>query len=191
MNQNAYTQMNATIHQDINKVLASGAKILTAGKVAIGTRQGKASGDWNGFVGDGGTDGIEGMLSSLMGGPGEIAGSKVIKGKWNLTNPGEISVPEGNGGRSVTEIMQVVKARTPGLRHIYNKFLKLHPGMAGKVTLQFTILAGGDVVECNIRNSTTQISEFDEEIREAVQRWNFKIIKSGNTTVAMPFNFSE
>lgn len=191
MNQSAYNTMNAKIHQDMDKVLKSGARLMKTGTAVIGERRGKVNGDFNGYSGDNTSGGIEDVLGSIFGTPAGIPGTKVPKGNIKIPKEGDISMPDGIGGRSVSEIMAVVKARTPGLRHIYNKYLKLHPGFAGKITLQFTILAGGDVVECKIKSSTTEVSDFDEDIREAVERWSFKMIKSGNTTVAIPFNFSE
>ena len=87
--------------------------------------------------------------------------------------------------------MKVVRQRTPGLRHIYNKFLKKKPGFQGKVTLKFTIAPGGEVVSIAVVSSTTGYTEFDSEIKGAVGRWTFSKVKSGNTTVTIPFTFSE
>jgi TonB family protein len=84
-----------------------------------------------------------------------------------------------------------VRQRTPGLRHIYNKFLKKKPGFQGKVTLKFTIAPGGEIISISIASSTTGYGEFDGEIKGAVSRWKFSKVKSGNTTVTIPFTFSE
>ncbi|MCK9182551.1 MAG: TonB family protein [Fibrobacteraceae bacterium] len=87
--------------------------------------------------------------------------------------------------------MKVVRQRTPGLRHIYNKYLKLQPGFAGKVTLRFTIAPGGDIISISIASSTTGYGDFDSEVKNTVSRWTFSKVKSGNTTVTIPFTFSE
>ena len=87
--------------------------------------------------------------------------------------------------------MKVVRQRTPGLRHIYNKFLKKKPGFQGKVTLKFTIAPGGEVISISIASSTTGYGEFDAQIKGAVSNWTFSKVKSGNTTVTIPFTFSE
>ena len=87
--------------------------------------------------------------------------------------------------------MKVVRQRTPGLRHIYNKFLKKKPGFQGKVTLKFTIAPGGEVISIAIASSTTGFSEFDAQVKSAVGRWTFSKVKSGNTTVTIPFTFTE
>ena len=93
--------------------------------------------------------------------------------------------------------MKVVRQRMPGLRHIYNKFLKLQPHFQGVVSLRFTIAPGGEIISISIASSTTGYGEFDNEIKTAVSRWNFGKFKcdDGNianeTTVTVPFTFYE
>ena len=103
----------------------------------------------------------------------------------------DIDMGAGGGSRSAADIMKVVRQRTPGLRHIYNKCLKKKPGFQGKVTLRFTIAPGGEIISISTVSSTTGYSEFDNEIKNAVSRWTFSKVKSGNTTVTIPFTFSE
>lgn len=106
-------------------------------------------------------------------------------------------VTDNSCGRSVADIMKVVRQRTPGLRHIYNKFLKQQPHFQGVVSLRFTIAPGGEIISISIASSTTGYGEFDNEIKTAVSRWNFGKFKcdDGNvaneTTVTYSFTFSE
>jgi TonB family protein len=85
--------------------------------------------------------------------------------------------------------MAVVYARWPGLRRIYNDYLKTNPDLAGKVTLKFTIASDGDIIAISIESSTTSNSNFDAAIKDAVANWRWKTIKSGNTTPTIPFTF--
>ena len=73
----------------------------------------------------------------------------------------------------------------------YNKYLKKMPGFQGKVTLKFTIAPGGEIISIALASSTTGYSEFDNEIKNTVGRWKFSKVKSGNTTVTIPFTFTE
>ena len=98
---------------------------------------------------------------------------------------------DASGSRSAADIMKVVRQRTPGLRHIYNKSLKKKPGFQGKVTLKFTIAPDGEINNISIASSTTGFSEFDNEIKNAVSRWTFSKVESGNSTVTIPFTFCE
>ena len=138
----------------------------------------------------GGSGGIGDGLAGLLGGGG---GGIATKAKGSIKTPSErdIDMGAGGGSRSAADIMKVVRQRTPGLRHIYNKFLKKKPGFSGKVTLKFTIAPGGEIISISIGSSTTGYGEFDGEIKNAVSRWKFGKVESGNTTVRIPFTFSE
>ncbi|SMP53656.1 AgmX/PglI C-terminal domain-containing protein [Fibrobacter sp. UWB10] len=131
-------------------------------------------------------DGLAGLLG---GGGGGIA----TKAKGSIRTPSErdIDISDGAEIRSAADIMKVVRQRTPGLRHVYNKFLKKKPGFQGKVSLKFTIASGGEIISISVANSTTGYSAFDDEVKADVSRWKFNKVKSGNTTVTIPFTFSE
>ena len=187
----AYDLMkNQKFSKDIDKVLKDVAGLQTTGKTVLGGRRGKADGGFNEGYAEGGSGGIGDGLAGLLGGGG---GGIATKAKGSIKTPSErdIDMGAGGGSRSAADIMKVVRQRTPGLRHIYNKFLKKKPGFQGKVTLKFTIAPGGEIISIAIASSTTGYGEFDGEIKSAVSRWKFSKVKSGNTTVTIPFTFSE
>ena len=153
-------------------------------------RRSRADRDFNeGYV-EGGSGGIGDGLAALMGGGG---GGIATKAKGSVKTPSErdIDMGDGGGSRSAADIMKVVRQRTSGLRHIYNKYLKKKPGFKGKVTLKLTIAPDGEIIKISIASSTTGYGEFDKEIKSAVSRWRFDKVKSGNTTVTIPFPFTE
>ena len=152
-------------------------------------RRSRADRDFDeGYV-EGGSGGIGDGLAALMGGGGIGIATKA---KGSIKTPSERDIKIDNGGsRSAADIMKVVRQRTPGLRHIYNKFLKKKPGFLGKVTLKFTIAPSGEIISIAIASSTTGYGEFDDEIKSAVSRWRFGKVASGNTTVTIPFTFAE
>lgn len=190
-NFSAYTLMkDQKFAKDIDKVLKNVAGLQKSGKTVLGGRRGKADGAFNEGYAEGGSGGIGDMLGGLLGGGGGAIGTK-SKGSIKTPSARDIDMGSGGGSRSVSEIMAVVRSRTPGLRHIYNKHLKQRPGFSGKVTLKFTIAPGGSVISISIVSSTTGFGPFDSAIKTAVSRWRWKKIKSGNTTVTIPFTFSE
>ena len=187
----AYDLMkNQKFTKDIDKVLKDVAGLQTTGKTVLGGRRGKADGGFNEGYAEGGSGGIGDGLAGLLGGGG---GGIATKAKGSIKTPSmrDIDMGAGGGSRSAADIMKVVRQRTPGLRHIYNKCLKKKPGFQGKVTLKFTIAPGGEIISIAIASSTTGYGEFDGEIKSAVSRWKFSKVKSGNTTVTIPFTFSE
>ena len=153
-------------------------------------RRSRADRDFNEGYAEGGSGGIGDGLAALMGGSG---GGIATKAKGSIKTPSErdIDMGAGGGSRSAADIMKVVRQRTPGLRHIYNKYLKKKPGFKGKVTLKLTIAPDGEIIKISIASSTTGYGEFDKEIKSAVSRWKFGKVPSGNTTMTVPFTFVE
>lgn len=127
-------------------------------------------------------------LAGLLGG-----GGIATKAKGSIRTPSEseIDMSAGRGSRSIADIMKVLRQRTPGLRHVYNKYLKIKPNFQGKVSLKLTIAPGGEIISISIASSTTGYKNFDNEIKDSVSRWKFGKVKNGNATVTIPFTFSE
>ena len=190
-NAEVYNLTNQQFAKDIDKILKNVNGLQVTGKTQIAsTRHGKLDAGFNEGVASGGSGGIGDALGSLIGGSAGAISTKSI-GKLKPPSERDIDMGLGNSSRSASDIMKVVRQRTPGLRHIYNKFLKKKPGFQGKVTLKFTIAPGGEIVSIAVVSSTTGYTEFDTEIKSAVGRWTFSKVKSGNTTVTIPFTFSE
>lgn len=186
-----YELMRQQFAKDIDKILKNTNGLQVTGKTSIGKIRGKVSGEFNEGIAAGGSGGIEGAFSDLFGNSAGTIPTKAMKGKIKPPSPTDIDLEQGQTSRSASEIMKVIRTRTPGLRHIYSKFLKKKNGFQGKVTLKFTIAPGGEIISISIVSSTTSYTEFDNEIKNTVARWTFNKVKSGNTTVTVPFTFSE
>lgn len=187
----AYSLMDQKFSKDLTKDLSQVAGLQKTGKTKLGGRRGTANGSFNSGYAEGGSGGIGDMLGGLLGGSGGSI-STSAKGKLKPPSARDIDMGSGGGTRSKSSIMRVVRARTPGLRSIYNKSLKDKPGFAGKVTVRFTISPSGKIIAIKKVSSTTGYSAFDSKIVSAIKRrFRFEKIKSGNTTVTIPFTFSE
>ena len=135
-------------------------------------------------------EGMSGIGDCLYGSPMvNDSTRKKPKGFAQTPQKSDIEIVSG-GNLSVDSIMKVVKERTPGLRHIYNKYLRKKPGFAGNLFLTLTITDDGSVAKTTIKSSTTEFKEFDEEIARTVIRWIFAN-SNGKTTVTIPFVFME
>ena len=156
----------------------------------LGSRRGSATGGFNDGYAEGGSGGIGDMLGGLMGGSsGRIGGTLVPRIKPPKMQ--DIDMGSGDASRSRQEIMAVVNARMPGLRNVYNKYLKSRPGFSGKVTLKFTIDPSGDIIDISIVSSTTGYADFDNAVKNMISTWKWKAIRRGNTTPTVPFNFDD
>ena len=160
----------------------------TTNKTVLGGTRGKRNSNYNEDYAEDRTSGIGDGLAGLLGG-----GGIATQAKGSIRTPSErdIDVSAGGGARSAADILKVVRMRTPGLRHVYNKYLKIKPNFQGKVTLRFTIAPEGEISNISIASSTTGYKDFDNEIKSSVSRWKFSKVKNGSTTVTIPFTFSE
>ncbi len=130
------------------------------------------------------------ILQSLLG------ISDVFPSKWTLKvlyKNIEFADKQTVNQDMVSRVKRVFQQRSPGLKHIYRKFIKKNPNNTfdGVITLKLTIAADGRVKKSSIKGSTTGVKEFDEEIRKAVSRWTFPKVKSGTTVVYVPIRFYE
>jgi TonB family protein len=96
-------------------------------------------------------------------------------------------------GRSRESIMQVVMQNLAHLRYIYNARLRMKSGIKGKITVKFAINEHGQVVFCNVVNSTANDPELEEKVAAKIRTWQFcPIHRPGDVTeVVYPFVFSQ
>jgi TonB family protein len=87
-------------------------------------------------------------------------------------------------------INTVVASHKASIRMTYEKFLQRDPSLAGKVTVRFTITAGGQVTKVEILENTTGNTELEQEIIRKVRMWEFEPVPEGDVTVTYPFLFS-
>ena len=93
------------------------------------------------------------------------------------------------GSRSAEDVAEIMRQRSPGLKHIYNKFLKKKPGFEGRVVLRLEIASSGEVLHTAVAYSSTGYEEFDNAIRDYVGQMTFGEVESGSTKVTIPFTF--
>jgi len=126
-----------------------------------------------------------------------IAGMKVEdhvklkeKGDVDLKEIGEITGSvAARGWRSEESIRDVILSYMGRITYTYNRFLKKNPDLKGKIVLEMTIAASGEVTSCKIISSTVGDPEFEQAIIAVVQRFKFKPIPEGEITVENPFVF--
>ena len=125
-----------------------------------------------------------------------LGNSNVFPSKWTLKvlyENIEFADKRTPNQDMVSRVKRVFRQRSPGLRHIYRKFIKKDSAntFQGKIVLKLTIAADGSVKESSIKKSTTGVKEFDENIRTVVSRWTFPKVKSGTIVVYVPIRFYE
>ncbi len=190
-----YTLLASKFTKDIDKVLNGVSGLTKTGQTRVGGRKGMAgTGGFNEGFANGTSGGVDDLLGGLWGGGGGGGLSLTAKGGAGLQAPkaSDIDLGSEGGQRSTESIISVIRQHTPGLRHTFEKYLKMQPGFKGKVSFHFIIAPSGSIIELTVVSSTTGNDAFDQEIREKVKTWRFEPIKGkGNDVVNVPFNFSE
>ncbi len=112
------------------------------------------------------------------------------KGGVNLEEMSELSGSDkAMGYRSQQSIRDVIVSYMGRVTYIYNKYLKTNPDLRGKVLIEITIAASGDVTNAKIISSTVGNRAFENELLSVVRRFKFKPIPEGVVTVQNPFVF--
>ena len=111
------------------------------------------------------------------------------------TPSGEVFIPwraddiKVRGSRSAKDVLEIMDQRKPGLRHVYNKFLKKKPGFEGRVVLRLEIASSGEVLHTAVAYSSTGYEEFDNAVSDYVGGIPFGEVKSGSAKVTIPLTF--
>ena len=138
----------------------------------------------------GGMDGIAGLGGGYAGrGPG---GGRLTKKMVSVS--GAVSSVGGEGAgeanRSPRVIASVIRRHLAGIQNAYNSALKKNPTLgSGKITVRFTITAGGSVGSASIIHDTLNSPALSGSILARIRSWRFPTVKSGSVTVVYPFVF--
>ena len=188
----AYDMIGESVHNvDLDKLENFGSLTRTD-KTRLGGRMGRQGAEFNEAYYQDGTGDKDGGGVALPGLPGVGGIPGKAREPQGLGKPVEIDQFRNTTSRSTASILAVIRSHSPGLRHVYNGYLKQRPGLAGKITLRFAIAPSGEVVDAGLAGSTTGYAAFDEDVVGKVMSWRFELVKApGNDIVTVPFNFSE
>jgi TonB family protein len=136
-----------------------------------------------------GSGGINQMIGNLQPdlGSSSLAERKTTK----VDSPFQIKgFEEGKSPRDYESIAQVVDTYKGGISFLYNKALRENPTLRGTVTVEFTIAASGEVIDCHVVSSSVKSPQFEEELVKRVLQWKFPPVPAGDVTVSYPITFS-
>jgi TonB family protein len=130
-------------------------------------------------------------IDDLIAGIGAAKTSDLSKrGDILISRPESIEgAASSNAKRDISAINAVVASHKVSVRMSYERFLKKSPDLAGKITIRFTIDAGGNVTRLEIMENTTGNKELEDEIAHKVKMWKFESIPEGEVTVTYPLVF--
>ena len=158
--------------------------------IGFGTGYGQS-----GFNGPG-AGGIDEMINTLMA-SGASEESLPLKTGPPVHLIPNVAVSDAGGriqgdGRSKSDVMRVVMQNLAALRYAYNRYLRETPGIKGKITIRFAIDEFGNVIYCEVVESSMGDKDLEATVTGKIMRWKFdRIDKPGDITeVVYPFVFS-
>jgi TonB family protein len=143
-----------------------------------------------------GTIGL-GNLGTIGKGGGGGSGSGYGRGAGGLGGrrarapevlPGQANV---RGSLDKEIIRRIIRRHINEVKYCYEQELTRKPELGGRVAVQFTIAANGQVVASVLQNSTMGNTRVESCVVQAVRRWEFpKPLGGGIVIVTYPFNFT-
>jgi len=135
-------------------------------------------------IGPGSDGGRRGPLHLNGGRPD---GAIATRPRISAPTPQDVVLGGEAGSRSPESILRVIRGNLGGFQYTYQKYLRDHPELGGKISLKFTIAPSGSIVAIQLVSSNTGSSELDEEIKDKARRMAFDAIDQGNVTVTYAF----
>ncbi|MDZ7362174.1 MAG: TonB family protein [candidate division KSB1 bacterium] len=171
-------------------------KVMAGGKLSAGRGESNSNADLDKILafgelgsGKGGNSSIEDILKNDVN-KNKPAVKLEKTGKARIEELGKVSgSQEAMGARTEESLRKVLSENMGRLTYIYNKYLKTHPDMGGKVEVEVTIAADGSVANALILSSEIPIEDFKREILSAIRRWKYDAITQGQVKVVYPIIF--
>jgi outer membrane biosynthesis protein TonB len=125
-----------------------------------------------------------GDIGGVGGGTAELGGGPAVQLE------AEVSVGEGeadmlSGDQSA--VKKTVRRYSGQLKYCYEQRLKANPDLEGRVSLTWTVGAGGAVTEVYVEGNTTGDSQLASCMEKKVKRWKFPADVEGD--ISWPFVF--
>lgn len=179
-------------------VLAGGAVLGSAEDVlaqadGVGVADSSGGGNLRTRTGGGGS-GQQGSLGSLRATKtaaameGGAVMERVVRGTFRMAGGGDIG---GSGDFDQGRVSSAIRARSAAFRACYERELRNNPSLAGKVTVQFTIVPAGTVSGASAVENTTGSASLGSCVVSTISRlrWN-PGPDGGSVSFRYPFVFA-
>ena len=102
-----------------------------------------------------------------------------------------INAPVVKGSLDKEIIRRIIRRHINEVKYCYEQELTRKPELGGRVAVQFTIAATGQVIASVLQNSTMGNPRVENCVVQAVRRWEFpKPLGGGIVIVSYPFSFT-
>ena len=93
-------------------------------------------------------------------------------------------VPSKHGDIDKQIVRSVIGPHVDEVKACYEPELAKRPTLGGRVMVQFTVAASGQVIASVLQNSTMGNAKVENCVVQAVRRWRFPKVLGGGTLVA-------
>lgn len=146
----------------------------------------------------GGGDGLgsgEGLGGSIDAAAQQVAGvgsrsTQVAQRAQQVVEAKEaVSLDEVTLKDAIAAIHKAVGTYLGGIRYLYNQALRKNPDLEGKLTVRITVNPAGEVLDCEVVESTLGAPELEQAVVKRVLKWNLPAVAPKTLTVTYPFVF--
>ncbi len=185
------------------EVLAAGTVIgkaedILAVATGVGMALSASGGDLRSRnVGDNGSGRSDGLGSLIRAGSSDATQARneqraiterPVRGETKLALGGDIG---GTGDFDAATVVNLIKIRMGAIKACYERSLRNNPTLAGKVTVEFTIVPAGTITGARIAANTTGDDTVAQCVTTTINSLRFKPgPQGGNVTYAYPFVFA-
>jgi hypothetical protein len=157
----------------------------------ITARAGRASGGINtaGMSRGFGGGGLAGRGTTLVAGYGVGGGGGVGNGHGTGSGDGDGTGDGTGGSRSHEEIEMVFDQNKGAIYALYNRALRVNPGLRGKLVLRLTILPSGVVSACSVVSSELHDPTLEHALVLRVRMFKFQARDVATVTTTKPIDF--
>lgn len=92
--------------------------------------------------------------------------------------------------RSDAQLLAVVRKYAPGIQFCYDNELKNVPGLAGKLLVNITVTASGQVTDAKIVQDSVRSPGLAQCALAKIEAWKFPQVEEGAVTFQVPFVFT-
>jgi len=169
------------------EVLAQASGVGVASSGTGGTLRSRSGGGGSGQAG--GLGGLRGSeAAGQAAGEGTTVVERVIRGRINLEAGGDIG---GSGDFDSSVVVRTIRTRIRAIQRCYETELRRNPTLAGKVTVQFTIVERGTVSGAHATENTTGSPAVASCVVDTISRFRFNPgPEGGSVNFSYPFVFA-
>ncbi len=101
----------------------------------------------------------------------------------------DMKITAGSGRRDPKRIAATIKRQRTAIEYCFERALRMHPNLRGRIDVQIKIAANGDIEDLRIITSSLNNPRMEQCMIRSVRRWRFAKVEQGSVVIRIPFVF--